>query len=214
MATFLAAVGAPVVPPIEIGIAQPVNVEGQWVTFWHHVADERTATPTQVAVSLDVLHAGLAKVPGQSKFPPCWGRLETALDLLDNPDLPGGLTEDDRALLRRALLEGIATLASLSDPPHVLHGSPHRFNILVMYGEAVFIDFETVELGPLEWDLAHLEGEVAGLYPADLDEGPLRHCRIAISAATSTWCWEGIDRGAGMRSHAEDHLETVRRALV
>ena len=214
LATLLAAMGAPVVPPIEIGIAQPVSVAGRWVTFWPYVADDRTATAAQVAASLDGLHAGLARVPGHSTFPPCWGRLETAVDLLDDPDLPGGLAGADRALLRRALLDGIAAVASLSDPPHVLHGSPHRFNILVMDGEAVFIDFETVELGPLEWDLAHLEEEVAGLYPTDLDVDLLRGCRIAVSAATSTWCWEGIGRGADMRSHAERHLETVRRAVA
>jgi len=214
LATLLAAVGAPVVPPIEIGIVQPVNVEGQWATFWHYVADERIATSTQVAASLDRLHAGLATVPGRTTFPPCWGRLESTVDLLDDPELPGRLASDDRSILRRGLLEGIDALVSLSDHLHVLHGSPHRFNILVMDGEAVFIDFETVELGPLEWDLAHLDEDVAGLYSADLDEDLLRTCRISISAATSTWCWAGIDRGADMRSHAAFHLETVRRALA
>jgi Phosphotransferase enzyme family len=214
LATMLAAVGAPVVPPIEIGIVQPVNVEGQWATFWHYVADERSATATQVAASLGRLHAGLATVPGRTTFPPCWGRLESAADLLDDPELPGELAATDRSLLRRALLEGVAALASLSDHPHVLHGSPHRFNILVMDDEAVFIDFETVELGPLEWDLAHLDGDVADLYPADLDQDLLQRCRISISAATSMWCWEGIDRGPDMRSHAEDHLEIVRRSLA
>jgi hypothetical protein len=139
--------------------------------------------------------------------------LESAVDLLDDPGLPGDLARDDRSLLRRALLEGIDALVSVSDTPHVLHGSPHRFNILVMDEEAVFIDFETVELGPLEWDLAHLEEDVAGLYPAELDQDLLGRCRLSISAATSTWCWEGIDRGPDMRSHAEQHLETVRRAL-
>lgn len=214
LATFLASVGAPVVPPIEIGIAQPVNVAGQWATFWHHVGDGRTATATQVATSLDRLHFGLATVPDRTTFPPCWVRLESAVDLLDDPNLPGELASDDRSLLRRALLEGIAALTSLSDHSHVLHGSPHRFNILVVDGEAVFIDFETVELGPLEWDLAHLDEQVASLYPADLDEDLLRRCRISISAATSTWCWKGIDRGADMRGHAEQHMEIVRHALA
>ncbi len=213
-AAFLAAVGAPVVSPIEIGIVQPVNVEGRWVTFWHYVADGRTATAAQVAVSLYELHAGLAKSPDRTTFPPCRGRLESAVDLLDDGELPDGLARADRSLLRRALLDGIAALTSPGDSPRVLHGSPHRFNILVMGGRAVFIDFETVELGPLEWDLAHLDETVADLYPAELDEELLRRCRLALSAATSTWCWEGIDRGADMRSHAQHHLETVRRILT
>jgi thiamine kinase-like enzyme len=203
-----------VVPPIEIGIAQPVNVAGQWATFWHHVDDGQSATATQIAASLDRLHFGLAIVPGHATFPPCWVRLEAAVDLLDDPELPGELASDDRSLLRRALLEGIAALAPLSGHSHVLHGSPHRFNILVEDGEAVFIDFETVELGPLEWDLAHLDEEVAALYPAELDGDLLRRCRISISAATSTWCWRGIDRGADMGSQAAQHMEIVRHALA
>jgi len=195
LATFLAAVGAPVVPPIEIGLAQPVGMAGQWVTFWHYVADEGTATAASIAAALAALHAGLAKATDHSTFPPCWNRLKTAANLLDDPELPGSLTASDRALLRRALDDGIAALTSLSDPPQVLHGSPHRFNILAVEGEAVFIDLETVELGPLEWDLAHLDEEVVALCPADLDRDLLERCLIAISAATSTWCWQGIDRG-------------------
>jgi hypothetical protein len=211
-ATFLVSIGAPVVPPIEIGIAQPVNVAGRWATFWHHVADGGVATAAQVAASLDELHAGLAKAPGRTTFPPCWNRLETAVVLLEDSEISGRLTADDHSHLRRALLDGIAALTSLGDPPHVLHGSPHRFNILVTGGTAVFIDFETVEQGPLEWDVAHLDQEVAALYPADLDEDLLRTCRIAISAATATWCWHAIDRGADMRTHAEQHLDSVRRS--
>jgi len=213
-ATFLAAVGAPVVPPIVIGVAQPVNASGQWVTFWHYVVDEGGATAAQVAASLNELHSGLAKAPDRTTFPPCSNRLQTALDLLDDPGLRGGLDVDDRALLGRALLDGIGALTSLKDPPRVLHGSPHRFNMLVMCGAVVFIDFETVELGPLEWDLAHLDEEVAALYPAEVDEDLLRRCRIAISAATSAWCWKGVDRGVDMRIHAEQHLEIVRRMLA
>ena len=55
--------------------------------------------------------------------------------------------------------------------------------------------------------------EVVALYPADLDRDLLQRCRTAISAATSTWCWQGIDRGPDMRSHAEQHLEIVRQKL-
>ena len=214
LATSLAAVGAPVVPPIDIGIAQPVNVEGHWVTFWQYVADERSATALQVAVSLFALHAGLAKIPGRSTLRTCDGRLESAVGLLDGPELARGLAKKDCALLRRALLDGIAALNSQTGPLRALHGSPHRFNILTTGGTTLFIDFETVELGPVEWDVAHLEEEVAVHYPADLDQNLLRTCRIAISAATSTWCWEGIDRGADMQSHAEHHLESVRRWIT
>ena len=76
LATSLAAVGAPVVPPIDIGVARPVNVEGHWVKPWQYVADERSATALQVAVSLYAPHTGLAKIPGRSTFRTCQGRLQ------------------------------------------------------------------------------------------------------------------------------------------
>jgi hypothetical protein len=31
-----------------------------------------------------------------------------------------------------------------------------------------------------------------------------------VSAAASTWCWEGPERGSDMQSHALQHLEVVR----
>ena len=212
LATSLSGLGAPVVPPVEIGLVQPVNVEGHWVTFWHHVVDERSASAAAVADSLSKLHSGLSQTSNPSELPRCEDRLWAAVELLHTSDHLGGLSELDVALLRRALLDGIEALDSTSGSSRVLHGSPHRFNILVTGGEAVFIDFETVETGPLEWDLAHLEDEAADLYPAELDQDLLGTCRMAISAATSTWCWEEVDRGADMRSHAMRHLETVRRS--
>ncbi len=78
----------------------------------------------------------------------------------------------------------------------------------------MFVDFETVASGPLEWDLAHLEEEVADHYPDARDRDLLGTCRTAISAATATWCWKGRDRGADMGSHAARHLATVRRSLT
>jgi hypothetical protein len=32
----------------------------------------------------------------------------------------------------------------------VLHGSPHRMNILARSGAPVFIDLETIQIGPIE----------------------------------------------------------------
>lgn len=129
---------------------------------------------------------------------------------LERPDLTPELVDVDRALLRKTLVDGIARLAKMTGSERVIHGSPHRFNILVADAGPRFIDFETVALGPLEWDLAHLEPEVADLYPGDFDHQVLARCRVIVSAATSTWCSGGLDRGSDMRNHAQHHLEAVR----
>jgi hypothetical protein len=35
---------------------------------------------------------------------------------------------------------------------------------------------------------------------------------VLVSAATSTWCWDGLERGSDMLRHAQHHLELVRSA--
>jgi thiamine kinase-like enzyme len=52
-----------------------------------------------------------------------------------------------------------------------VHGCPHRSNVVSAHGGARFIDFETITRGPVEWDLAHLEPEVAVAYPTHVDTG-------------------------------------------
>ena len=134
----------------------------------------------------------------------------SAVGALERPDFAPELVESDRALLRETLVDGIARLAKMTGGERVIHGSPHRFNILVVDAAPEFIDFETVELGPLEWDLAHLEPEVADFYLGEFDAQALALCRVMVSAATSTWCWEGLERGPDMQSHAQHHLQVVR----
>lgn len=101
-------------------------------------------------------------------------------------------------------------MAKMTGSERVIHGSPHRFNILVVDEAPRFIDFETVGIGLLEWDLAHLEPDVADLYPGEFDCQTLALCRVMVSAATSTWCWGGLERGSDMQSHAQHHLGVVR----
>ena len=79
-------------------------------------------------------------------------------------------------------------------------------------GEPMFIDFETVCYGPVEWDLCHLDSSVTRQYPPACNLEALSLARLVVSAMTSALCWEGLDRGEDMRSHAEHHLAVVRGA--
>jgi hypothetical protein len=203
---------APVVPPIDLGIEQPVTIDAKAITFWRYEPqdDALEPDPGQIAKSLFHLHAKLASMRDRAAFPSFREQLTTAVRDLERPDLAPELADVDRALLHKTLVDGIARLAKTTGSQRVIHGSPHRFNILVVDAGPRFIDFETVELGPLEWDLAHLEPEVADLYQGELDHQVLALCRVVLSAATSTWCWGGVDRGSDMQSHAQHHLEIVR----
>ena len=208
----LVELAAPVVPLVDMGIEQPVSIDENAVTFWRYESQDGVLEPTtgQIAECLFHLHSKLASIRDRAAFPSFVGPLMNAVRTLERPDVAPDLVEVDRALLRRTLIEGMNRLAKVTGSEQVIHGSPHRFNILVVDAAPRFIDFETVKLGPLEWDLAHLEPEVADLYPGEFDHQVLALCRVMVSAATSTWCWEGLDRGSDMQSHAQHHLEIVR----
>jgi len=215
IARTLVSADAPIVSPINVGIEQPLTLGGKSVTFWKHLpqVDAESISAHHVAHALSILHAKLAAIGGKFELPNFDERLRQAVDTLGHPGVSADLATGDRLLLRTALVEGMTRLASTHSPTKVLHGSPHRMNILSADGVPVFIDFETVERGPVEWDLAHLEPHVADLYPAEIDHEALATCRIMVSAATTTWCWQGLERGTDMRLHAEQHLEIVRASL-
>jgi aminoglycoside phosphotransferase (APT) family kinase protein len=127
------------------------------------------------------LHSKLAAIGGEFALPRFDERVRDAVKTLDHPGVTADLSSDHRLLLRTALVEGMTRLASTGAETKVLHGSPHRLNILSANGVPTFIDFETVELGPVEWDLAHLEPKVADLYPAEVDHEVLATCRMTVS---------------------------------
>ena len=215
IARALESVGAPIVPSLNVGIQQPWRVGGKTVTFWRHQPhdDEETISAHHTALALHLLHSKLATIECMFVLPSFDVRLRDAVSALDSPGLPVDLSSGDRLLLRTALVEGMARLGSSHSGTRVLHGSPHRMNILSAHGVPVFIDFETVETGPVGWDLAHLDREVADRYPEEINQEALEICRRTISAATSTWCWASLERGPDMRFHAEQHLEAVRSAM-
>ena len=175
--------------------------------------DEETISAHHTALALHLLHSKLAAIGSMFVLPSFDARLREAVTALDSPGLPVDLSSGDRRLLRTASVEGMARLGSSHSGTRVLHGSPHRMSILSANGIPVFIDVETVEAGPVEWDLAHLDREVADRYPEEINQVALEICGRTISAATSTWCWESLERGPDMRFHAEQHLEAVRSAM-
>jgi hypothetical protein len=212
----LVELAAPVVPPVDLGVEQPVTIDNRVITFWRYEPQDDVLEPNaaQIAESLFRLHSKLVSMRDRAAFPSFGEPLMTALRPLERPDFAPDLAAVDRTLLRKTLIDGIARLANMTGSEQVIHGSPHRSNILVVDAVPKFIDFKTVELGPLEWDVAHLEPEVADLYPGEFDHQVLALCRVMVSAATSTWCWEGLDRGSDMQNHAQHHLEVVRSSRL
>jgi aminoglycoside phosphotransferase (APT) family kinase protein len=204
---------APVVAPVDLPFEQPATIDEKAVTFWRYEPQDNAVEldAAQIAEYLFRLHSKLASLRDHTALPSFHDRLMSAVDALERRERAPELPETDRALLRETLVDGMSRLTKMSGHERVIHGSPHRFNVLVVDATPSFIDFETVELGPVEWDLAHLEPEVAGSYPGEFDShATLALCRVMVSAATSTWCWDGLARGSDMNGHAQHHLQVAR----
>lgn len=191
------------------GRVHPVD-ETHVVSFWRYEpqADAGEPSSSAVAVALRALHEVLPACT--DRLPACTSELSDTLDALDRAAFAPLLRGPDRQALRSALAGGAHVLAEPDRLRSVVHGSPHRNNILAVGGRPRFIDFETVCRGPVEWDLAHLEPAVAAAYPGKVDDVLLAQCRRLVSASTSARCWDALDRGPDMRMHAEHHLAVVR----
>jgi Phosphotransferase enzyme family len=201
---------APVVGPSRLVPRAVHQRQGYRITFWQYVAESGgDLEAPSVASALGVLHAALARIEGSGGLPAFSEELDLVERRLNDPRFAPALNEADR----RLLLDALELVAPSDDLDNVLHGSPHRFNILSAQGSPRFIDFETVCRGPIEWDLAHLEPAVAEAYPGTIDSQLLARCTLVVSAKTAAWCWDQADQNDDMRWHASHHLDVIREAL-
>ena len=208
----LGPMGAPVVAPLDVA-GSMVHHSGRWtVTFWpYHAQTGVTPDPIALGRALERLHHVLDEAARREAWSlPSWDKgPHDVITRLGDEGFAPALNAGDRTLLTQ-VLDRSHEIAEMSTCQRALHGSPHGFNVLMVDGEPMFIDFETVCYGPVEWDLCHLEPSVAKRYPPGYNDEALRLARLVVSAMTSALCWEGIDRGEDMRSHAEHHLAVVR----
>jgi hypothetical protein len=216
VASALSGMRAPVVAPLELA-GPMVHHCGQWdVTFWpYHPQPEETPEPVALGRALERLHHLLDEAAHRDGWSlPAWDQgPRDVLDRLGDDSFAPALSAEDRSLLIQALGRS-HLIAEMSARQSALHGSPHGYNVLMVDGEPMFIDFETVCYGPVEWDLCHLDTSVADQYPPGYGVESLASARLVVSAMTSALCWEGVDRGEDMRSHAEHHLAVVRSTLA
>jgi Ser/Thr protein kinase RdoA (MazF antagonist) len=210
VATWLAAHGATIAPPVT-GI-EPTRDErtGFLVTLWQRFEhqNEREPEETDVGRSLRELHDDLANYEG--KLPSFQVGLRRARTALDVDGLMAALPRDDRSMLRRAIDQLSSELDTHDYVERPLHGEPHGANLLVTSEGLRWIDLEDVCIGPLEWDLAFLPDDALGVFRR-VDNELLGLLRVLNDARVATWCWVRADL-EDMRRQGEFHLEQVRRA--
>ncbi|MFD5182486.1 phosphotransferase family protein [Streptomyces sp. NPDC058372] len=192
VAHWLAAQGAPVIPPSPLVPRRPVRRDGFSTTFWQYIEEDRSKAPDYVANSrlTAALHTALCPYPGPLSFlstaDPEYVTASLTLlasrpDLLAAPDL-------DRAQREWQVLEPLVRSREAFESafPGIdlqpLHGDSPPANIFHSTTGDLYADFELVTLGPVEWDLATLGPEHIEAYnrgaaangARPLDEGVLR----------------------------------------
>jgi phosphotransferase family enzyme len=124
-----------------------------------------------------------------------------------------GLTEllaPDRAFLGDQFRHLTADIGARRLSWRLLHGDPHRGNLLVTRRGCLMIDFESVCLGPPEWDLSALPGGGAGLF-SEADGELLALLRRLRSLCVVIWCSMQAARSAELRRAGAVHLSLLRR---
>jgi len=199
LATYLAGVGASVVPPYDEVAAGPHLVDGWWMTVWRHVPHDPTvvASVRELLRSLDELHEALLGYPGEL---PLLGPATSDLDLALVCCVDNGLMSAAGAAQIVAQRDELLPLVSAL-PFQAQHGDAHPRNVLVAAdGQLLWNDFEdSCSASPL-WDLAVL---------ARRDESG-----VAALAARDRYGPAAFDAMLGLRSPQGDVwtvLHTARR---
>lgn len=212
IALHLGRSGAPIALPSDELPAVVHREEDYVLTFWRYERHDPAA-------SIDGRAAGRALRECHRAMDTYGGRHSSFLDrqvaragrLLADSGALSELRDADRAFLADQYRVLTAELRGRELRWRVLHGDPHRGNLLVDGRRCLMIDFESVCTGPVEWDLSALPGGGAGRFP-EVDPGLLALLRRLRSVCVAVWCALHSSRVAELRSAAERHLALLRQA--
>ena len=183
----LAEAGCPV-GVVEPRVGPAVHTrDGFAVTLWvYYEPATSPVSPPDYAAALARLHAGMREVDLAS--PGFRDRIADAEEVAADRRLSPELAEADRLLLAGTLSSLRGRIDDRGPAEQLLHGEPHPGNLLPTTSGPLFVDFETVCRGPVEFDLAHVPEAVCEHYP-DVDRELLGDCRQLVLAMVAAWRW-------------------------
>ena len=200
---------APIVAPTIDVPPGPHSHEGWGVTLWQFVA-HRPAQDSDgpvVAAALREVHHALARYPGQ--LPSFMAAIDACRRLLQDETALCALRPADRNFLLAEHGRLAMRLSTAAISPVVIHGEPHLDNVLMTADGHRWTDWESVCLGPLEWDLSSLPETAVAVIP-NVDHQLLAWLTDLRSVCVATWCWAEPDRAPEKREAAEFHLGRLR----
>jgi hypothetical protein len=211
IAAHLANHGAPSVRPAGAVAPGPYLENHCAITLWEFVdgraaiteADQRIA-----AASLREVHTGLADV--LTDLPSFIAKVESCETILTSPDQASKLASGDRLFLLRLYERLHAELEAIGGTWQPLHGDAHLANAMITQARGIWMDLESVCLGPLEWDIGFLPSATWCEF-GNIDKGLIRFLADVRSLCVATWCWAEFDRSAATKEAAIHHLGELRR---
>ena len=193
VSAFLAADGAPVVPPSPELPATTHHDGGHVMSFWRYLppADpERPLRPDEETIGsmLRDLHAALRRYP---KTPPTLAPLQDIPAFLARPQTQ--ISQERKAALAAACQRLTAKLDPAAEQ-QVLHGDASAGNLMATDRGWVWHDFEDTCSGPVAWDLAASTGSryqdgprVLAAYRDPVDRGQLAVCEQLRRLHLTVW---------------------------
>jgi Ser/Thr protein kinase RdoA (MazF antagonist) len=183
--------------------------DGFKVSMWAYFepAESRMLAPARYAQALERLHAGLRQIDFTS--PHVMDRVAAVEQDVARRDVTPGLADTDRALLAGRLRDLKRPVVSRRVPGQLLHGEPHRWNVLSTMNGPLFIDFENTAHGPVEYDLAWVPKAVSDRY-RDADHDLVGECRGLVLAMVAAYRWRRDDQHPGGRQSGVALLQVLR----
>lgn len=197
--------------------------EGFSVTLWTYYAPRAPSEleAAEYAEALGRLHSGFRQI--DLGAPAFTDRVAEAQALVGEPRQTPGLRRSDRQLLSKTLSTLSAEIGPRVAQVQLLHGEPHRGNVLRTSRGLLFIDLETCCRGPVEFDVAHgllpARGRELGLlelcehYP-EVDKDLVEQCHTLIWAMITAWRWDRDDRLPDRDYWRVEGLQQLRSALA
>lgn len=213
VAEFLAAKGAPVVPPSDLLPRVPHHCDGLAMTFWRYFEPVSDALPAQAIVGgmQAELHAVLRDYPGDLPLlAPPLNDIPRGIDRLKQ--LGNILPESDLTLLQATydrLLPQLTNPVGLLQP---LHGDAHALNLIPTAKGLLWNDFEDTCTGSIAWDCINLDDEGIAAYPNAPDLATLEPYRKMRQLHAIVWVYAMLPELPDWRESAGAMLDELRNA--